>query len=128
MKKITNINDDQSDEAIVMKVIERNLKTIIGEVQSYYYRKVFEPLDKKYNLIWSNCAEAVNNSLIAAGVNTNNDPTDSFFEQINPFKYLGDNIIPATMYKNIKDANKGCQELNWIRSNKKRNFLSKKKS
>ena len=85
-------------------------------------------LDKEYNLLGSNCSQAVNNSLIAAGVNTNNDPTDSFFEQINPFKYLGDNIIPATMYKNIKDANKGCQELNWIRSNKKRNFLSKKKS
>ena len=85
-------------------------------------------LDKEYNLLGSNCSQAVNNSLIAAGVNTNNDPTDSFFEQINPFKYLGDNIIPATMYKNMKNANKGCQELNWIRSNKKRNFLSKKKS
>ena len=48
--KITNINDDQSDEAIVMKVIERNLKTIIGEVQSYYYRKVFVANDKKLNL------------------------------------------------------------------------------
>jgi hypothetical protein len=85
-------------------------------------------LKKEYNLFGSNCSQAVNNSLIAAGVNTNDDPADSFFEQINPFKYLGDNIIPATMYKNIKDANKGCQELNWIRSNKKRNFLSKKKS
>ena len=85
-------------------------------------------LDKEYNLLGSNCSQAVNNSLIAAGVNTNDDPADSFFEQINPFKYLGDNIIPATMYKNMKNANKGCQELNWIRSNKKRNFLSKKKS
>ena len=70
-------------------------------------------LKKEYNLLGSNCSQAVNNSLIAARLNTNNDPADSFFEQINIFKYLGDNIIPATMYKNIKDANKGCQELDW---------------
>jgi RHS repeat-associated protein len=70
-------------------------------------------LDKEYNLLGSNCCQAVNNSLTAAGVNTNDNPADSFFEQINPFKYLGDNIIPATMYKNMKDANKGYQELNW---------------
>ncbi len=48
--KVTNINNDQSDEAIVIKVIERNLKTIIGEVQLSYYRKVFIPHDKKINL------------------------------------------------------------------------------
>jgi RHS repeat-associated protein len=70
-------------------------------------------LKKEYNLLGSNCSQAVNNSLIAAGVNTNDDPADSFFEQINPFKYLGDHIIPATMYKNIKDANNGYQELDW---------------
>ena len=50
MFKITNINLDESDEAIVTKIIERNLKYVIGEIKSYYYRKVFEPLDKKYNL------------------------------------------------------------------------------
>ena len=48
--KVSNINLDESDEAIVTKIIERNLKYVIGEIKSYYYRKVFEPLDKKYNL------------------------------------------------------------------------------
>ena len=50
MFKITNTNTDESDEAVVVKIIERNLKFVIGEIKSYYYRKVFEPLDKKYNL------------------------------------------------------------------------------
>ena len=39
-------------------------------------------LDKEYNLLGSNCSQAVNNSLIAAGVNTNNDPTDSFLNKL----------------------------------------------
>ncbi len=50
MFKVTNTNTDESDEAQVVKVIERNLKFVVGEIKSYYYRKVFEPLDKKYNL------------------------------------------------------------------------------
>ena len=50
MFKITNTNTDESDEAVIVKIIERNLKFVIGEIKSYYYRKVFEPLDKKYNL------------------------------------------------------------------------------
>lgn len=48
--KVTNTNTEESDEAQVVKIIERDLKYIVGEIKSYYYRKVFEPLDKKYNL------------------------------------------------------------------------------
>ena len=50
MFKVTNTNTEESDEAIIVKIIERDLKYIVGEIKSYYYRKVFEPLDKKYNL------------------------------------------------------------------------------
>lgn len=48
--KVTNTNTEESDEAQVVKIIERDLKYIVGEIKSYYYRKMFEPLDKKYNL------------------------------------------------------------------------------
>lgn len=50
MFKVTNTNTEESDEATIVKIIERDLKYIVGEIKSYYYRKVFEPLDKKYNL------------------------------------------------------------------------------
>ena len=70
-------------------------------------------LKKEYNLFGSNCSQAVNNALIAAGVKTNENPVDSFFEQINIFKHLGDNIIPTTMYENIMRANGNYQELKW---------------
>jgi hypothetical protein len=70
-------------------------------------------LKEEYNLLLNNCAQAVNNSLIAAGVKTNENPVDSFFEQINIFKHLGDNIIPTTMYENIMRANGNYQELKW---------------
>ncbi len=48
--KITNTNTGESDEATVVKIIERSLKTVVGEVKSYYFRKVFEPIDAKLNL------------------------------------------------------------------------------
>ena len=48
--RIKNKNIDISDEAVVVKVIERHLKTVVGEIKSYYYRKVFEPIDKKIQL------------------------------------------------------------------------------
>lgn len=48
--RVTNTNTDISDEAVVVKVIERHLKNVVGEIKSYYYRKVFEPIDKKIQL------------------------------------------------------------------------------
>ena len=48
--KIANINHEENDEAYVVKVVERNLKHIIGEIQFYYYKKQFVPQDKKYNI------------------------------------------------------------------------------
>ena len=62
-------------------------------------------LDKKYNLLWSNCAEAVNNSLRAAGIKTNDNECIIPLKNINPSNYIADNIIPRTMYSNIKRVN-----------------------
>lgn len=50
MFRLTNTNDEASDEAVVIKVIERSLKTVVGEIQTYYYRKYFVPHDKKINI------------------------------------------------------------------------------
>lgn len=47
MFKITNSKTSESDEAVVLKVVERNLKTIIGEIKNYYGHKIFEPIDSK---------------------------------------------------------------------------------
>jgi hypothetical protein len=62
-------------------------------------------LDKKYNLLWSNCAESVNNSLRAAGIKTNDNECIIPLKNINPSNYIADNIIPRTMYSNIKRVN-----------------------
>ena len=45
MFRVANVNDEENDEAEVVKVIERNLKTIVGEINSYYFHKQFIPLD-----------------------------------------------------------------------------------
>ena len=63
-------------------------------------------LGKKYNLLRSNCAQAVNNSLKAAGINTNDNEYIIPFKDINYSNYMTDNIIPCTMYSNIKKANR----------------------
>ena len=70
-------------------------------------------LDKKYNLIVSNCAQAVNNSLKTAGVNTNKISLNDLILSIQYFtfplsiinKFVDDYIIPITIYGNIKHAN-----------------------
>ncbi|MBO7200173.1 MAG: hypothetical protein J6V54_02130 [Bacteroidales bacterium] len=70
-------------------------------------------LDKKYNLIVSNCAQAVNNSLKTAGVNTNKISLNDLILSIQCFifplsiinKFVDDYIIPITIYGNIKHAN-----------------------
>ena len=48
--KITNSNLEESDEAQVVKVIERNMKFVVGEVKAYYGHKQFIPLDNKLNV------------------------------------------------------------------------------
>ena len=50
MFRVANVNDEENDEAEVVKVIERNLKTIVGEINSYYFHKQFIPLDNKLNI------------------------------------------------------------------------------
>ena len=74
-------------------------------------------LDKKYSLVGSNCAQAVNNSLIAAGVKTNKISSNDLIRSIQCITspsfvidkfvddYILDKIIPITMYSNIKHAN-----------------------
>ena len=72
-----------------------------------------DELDKKYNLIVSNCAQAVNNSLKTAGVNTNKISLNDLILSIQCFtfplsiinKFVDDYIIPITIYGNIKHAN-----------------------
>ena len=51
--KVTNINNEESDEAVVIKVIERSLKFVVGEIKSYYNIKQFLPNDKNLNLYFN---------------------------------------------------------------------------
>ena len=51
--KITNANSEESDEAVVIKVIERNMKNVVGEIKSYYGHKHFFPQDNKINLYFN---------------------------------------------------------------------------
>ena len=51
--KVTNINNEESDEAVVIKVIERSLKFVVGEIKSYYNIRQFLPNDKNLNLYFN---------------------------------------------------------------------------
>ena len=68
-------------------------------------------LKEEYNLLLNNCAQAVNNSLIAAGVNTDGNPfpTGIPLHTTLPFTHLlkniEDNIMPFPMYRNIMYSN-----------------------
>lgn len=44
MFRVIKYNDNEKDEAEVVKIIERNLKFIIGEIKTNYFKKIFEPL------------------------------------------------------------------------------------
>lgn len=70
-----------------------------------------------YHLLSDKCADAVKKSLNAAGIKTEKD----YMEGFNPIvkalimsshkfqraRHFNEDVIPATMYKNIKDANPG---------------------
>lgn len=43
--RITKTDTDEKDEAEVFKVIERNLKYVVGEIQNKYFKKIFIPID-----------------------------------------------------------------------------------
>lgn len=44
MFRVIKYNEYEKDEAEVVKIIERNLKFVIGEIKTKYFKKVFEPL------------------------------------------------------------------------------------
>ena len=96
------LNEDDEEpyytEAYVLSTTSEQDKTIRETMTN--------ELGKKYNLLRSNCAQAVNNSLKAAGINTNDNEYIIPFKDINYSNYMTDNIIPCTMYSNIKKANR----------------------
>lgn len=49
MFRVIKYNDHEKDEAEVVKVIERNLQFVIGEIKTKYFKKVFEPLQMLEN-------------------------------------------------------------------------------
>lgn len=49
MFRVIKYNDHEKDEAEVVKVIERNLKFVIGEIKTKYFKKIFEPLQMLEN-------------------------------------------------------------------------------
>lgn len=49
MFRVIKYNDYEKDEAEVVKVIERNLKFVIGEIKTKYFKKVFESLQMLEN-------------------------------------------------------------------------------
>lgn len=48
--RITNVNDVESDEAEVVKVIKRSMEYVIGTISIKYYKKEFVPIDSKLNI------------------------------------------------------------------------------
>ena len=99
---LTNYRPDDSDEPYYT---EAYVLPTTPEQDIKIRETMINELYKKYNLLWSNCAEAVNNSLKAAGINTNDNECIIPFRNSNPYNYIADNIIPRTMYRNIKRVN-----------------------
>lgn len=89
--KITNTNFEESDEAQVVKVIERNMKFVVGEIKAYYCHKQFIPLDNKLNVYFD---------ITDYGLSVENDIVKVEIES-----YLGNNIIKGKVIEIIGNKN-----------------------
>ena len=48
--RITDVNNEESDEAEIVKVIKRDLQYVVGTINLKYYKKMFVPIDSKINI------------------------------------------------------------------------------
>jgi len=89
--KITNANINESDEAQVVKVIERNMKYVVGEIREYYKNKQFIPQDNKLNVYFdiTDFGLAVDGDIVKIEIEA----------------YLGENIIKGRVIEIIGNKN-----------------------
>lgn len=95
-------------EAYVMPTTREQDKTIREKMATFM---------SSYHLLSDNCADAVKKSLKAAGITTEKDPMKGMnniakaLAYLSPgfllIKHMTEDVIPVTIYRNIKDANPG---------------------
>ena len=93
-------------EAYVMPTTKKQDKTICEKMATFM---------SSYHLLSDNCADAVKKSLKAAGITTEIDPMQGMGNTAKAVaysslwflltKHMTENVIPVTIYRNIKEAN-----------------------